>query len=31
MLGYAYLANGQYQEALSMSQEVMGFSDKYGF
>ena len=29
-LGFAYLANGQYQEALSMSQEVMRFSDKYG-
>jgi class 3 adenylate cyclase/tetratricopeptide (TPR) repeat protein len=29
-LGFAYLANGQYQEALFMSQEVMQFSDKYG-
>ena len=29
-LGYAYLVNGQYQEALSLSQEVMDFSDKYG-
>jgi tetratricopeptide (TPR) repeat protein len=31
MLGFAYLANGQYQEALSLSQEVMDFSEKYGF
>jgi class 3 adenylate cyclase/tetratricopeptide (TPR) repeat protein len=30
LLGFAYLANGQYQEALSMSQEVMRFSDQYG-
>jgi tetratricopeptide (TPR) repeat protein len=29
-LGCAYLVNGQYQEALSMSQEVMRFSDKHG-
>jgi len=29
-LGFSYLADGQYQEALSLSQEVMGFSDKYG-
>lgn len=30
-LGFAYLANGRYQEALSLSQEVLGFSEKYGF
>jgi len=30
LLGYAYLANGQYQEAVSLSQEVMDFSGKYG-
>jgi len=30
MLGFAYLANGQYRETLPLSQEVMRFSDKYG-
>jgi len=30
-LGYAYLVNGQYQDALSVSEEVMDFSEKYGF
>ncbi|MBW1707949.1 MAG: tetratricopeptide repeat protein, partial [Deltaproteobacteria bacterium] len=30
-LGYAYLANAQYQEAISVSEEVMRFSEKYGF
>ena len=30
LLGFAYLANGQYKESLSLSQEVMDFSDKYG-
>jgi tetratricopeptide (TPR) repeat protein len=30
-LGFAYMANGQYQDAFSVSQEVMGFSGKYGF
>ena len=29
--GFAYLANGQYSEALSLSQDVMRFSEKYGF
>ena len=29
-LGFTYLANGQYHEALSLSKEVMDFSDKYG-
>jgi len=29
--GIASLANGQYQDALSLSQEVIRFSEKYGF
>lgn len=29
--GTASLASGQYQDALSLSQDVMLFSDKYGF
>jgi class 3 adenylate cyclase/tetratricopeptide (TPR) repeat protein len=29
--GTASLANGQYQDALSLSQDVMRFSEKYGF
>ncbi len=30
-LGWAYLANGQYKEALSVSDEVISFSDQHGF
>jgi len=30
-LGYAYLADEQFNEALSISEEVMKFTEKYGF
>jgi class 3 adenylate cyclase/tetratricopeptide (TPR) repeat protein len=31
LLGYAYLGGEEYQAALSISEEVMRFSEKYGF